>query len=156
MKRFVNNCQTKVKQTRELTAQEIANAELEIIKNAQKFSFKDDYKALEVNKSVSQNSKIVNLKSFVDEDGVIRSDGRLAQAEYLPYDVKFPIILPRRNWVTKLIVKSHHGRGGHQAGTNQTLSSLSAKFWILQGREEICQWKNAVNVVDARPHQENR
>ena len=35
VKLFVNNCQTKVKQTKELTAQEIANAELEIIKNAQ-------------------------------------------------------------------------------------------------------------------------
>ena len=56
---------------------------------------------------------------------------------YLPYDVKFPIILPRRHWVTKLIVGAHNENGNHHAGTNQTLSSLATRYWILQAREEI-------------------
>ena len=67
----------------------------------------------------------------------MRSDSRLQYADFLPNDVKFPIILPRRKRVTKLIVKSYHELGKHNAGTNQTLSALSAKYWITAAREEI-------------------
>ena len=71
----------------------------------------------------------------------MRSDSRLQYAEFLPNDVKFPIILPRRNRVTKLIVKSYHGLRKHNAGTNQTLSALSVKYWITATREEILEWE---------------
>ena len=77
----------------------------------------------------------------LDSDGVIRSDGRLTYAEFLPYDVRYPIKLPRKHWVTKLIVKHRHELSNHSAGTNQTLSSLSTKFWIVAAREEIIEWE---------------
>lgn len=67
----------------------------------------------------------------------MRSDGRLKYAEFLSYDVRYPVILPRRNWVTKLIVKHYHKLGNHNSGTNQTLSLLSSKYWIIAAREEI-------------------
>lgn len=87
----------------------------------------------------------------LDSDGVIRSDGRLIlYAEFLPYDVRYPIILPRKNWVTKLIVKHHHEIGNHIAGTNQTLSSLSSRFWIIAAREEIGK-KNVQCVRGEKP-----
>ena len=71
----------------------------------------------------------------------MRSDSHLQYAEFLPNDVKFPIILPRRNRVNKLIVKSYHELRKHNAGTNQTLSTLSAKYWIIAAREEILEWE---------------
>jgi len=71
----------------------------------------------------------------------MRSDGRLTYAEFLPYDVRYPIILPRKNWVTKVIVKYNHELGNHSAGTNQTLSSLSTRFWIISAREKILEWE---------------
>jgi len=43
----------------------------------------------------------------------MRSDGRLPYVEFLPYDVRYPIILPLQNLVTKLIVKYHHKLGNH-------------------------------------------
>ena len=51
------------------------------------------------------------------------------------------IILPRKNWVTKLIVKHYHEMGNHNAGVNQTLSLLSSKYWIIAAREEIIEWE---------------
>ena len=92
-------------------------------------------------KELPRHSKLLALKPKLDEEGLIRSDGRLVNAEYLPYDTRFPIILPRKNWVTKLIVKAHHEKGNHRLGTNQTLSSLSTRFWIMQGREEIREYE---------------
>ena len=67
----------------------------------------------------------------------MRSDGRLKQDKILAHDVRYPIILPRKSWVTKLIVKDFHEHGKHAAGTNQTLAALSARYWIIFGREVI-------------------
>ena len=55
----------------------------------------------------------------------------------MAYDVRHPIILPLKGWVTKLIVKDFHEHGKHAAGTNRTLAALSAQYWIIAGREVI-------------------
>ncbi len=71
----------------------------------------------------------------------MRCDGRLIYAEFLSYDVRFPVILPRRSRVTKLIVKQYHEQCHHASGTKQTLSALSARYWIISGREVIREWE---------------
>lgn len=137
--RFLNNCLLPIgRRTRdELIVEEIQDAEIRIIKAAQKRSFETEYSALSSGKPLPMSSKLLALKPRLDEDGVMRSDGRLENAEYLPYDVKYPIILPRKEWETKLIVRWCHQQGNHTAGTNQTLAMLSSRFWLMQGREEI-------------------
>ena len=77
------------------------------------------------------------LTPRLDEDGIIRCDGRLQYTEFLHFDVRFPIILPRGHWVTKRIVKQHHELGNHVAGANHTLFKLSARYWIVSAQEEI-------------------
>ena len=76
---------------------------------------------------------------------MIRCDGRLKFADFLPYDARFPIILPRGHWVIKLIVKYYHERGNHAAGINFTLCQLSERFWIIAAREEIREWDHECN-----------
>ena len=51
-----------------------------------------------------KNSKLLSLNPILDEDGLLRSDGRLRYADYLPSDARYPIILPRKSGVTRLIV----------------------------------------------------
>ena len=80
----------------------------------------------------------------------MRSDGRLKYAEFLPYNTRYPIILPRKSWVTKLIIKHHHELGNHSTGTNQTLSSLSTKYWILAAREAIIEWERECRMCKRR------
>ena len=43
--------------------------------------------------------------------------------------------------MTKLIVKYYHEKGNHNSGTNQTLSMLSTKYWIIAAHEEIMDWE---------------
>ena len=64
----------------------------------------------------------------------MRSDSRLQYAEFLPYNVRYPILLPRKNWVTKQIVKYYHEMGNHNAGTNQCSVNyrIARKFRELQ------------------------
>ena len=92
------------------------------------------------------NSKLVSLCPKIDEDGIIRAGGRLNYADFLPCDVRYPTILPRKNWITKLIVKHHHELGKYAAGTNHTLSLLSSKYWVISAREEIIEWERECAV----------
>ena len=86
----------------------------------------------------------------MDEDGLLRCDGRLCYAEFLPYEVRFPLILPRGTWVTKLIVKHYHEIGQHVTGINHTLANISNEYWIVAAREEIRAWEKECNECKRR------
>ena len=62
----------------------------------------------------------------------------------------YPIILPQKNWVTKLIIKHHHELGNHVTGTNQILASLSTRFWIIAAREAILEWEKECAMCQKR------
>ena len=79
----------------ELQPHEITNAQVTIIRDAQKEAFKEDYKAQIAKRTLPANSPLIKLNPWLDESGVIPSGSRLKFADYLPYDTKFPIILPR-------------------------------------------------------------
>ena len=150
--RFVDNGR-KQKENRtsgELLSEELKRAEVQIIHHTQVIEFTDEWKALSCGKTLPSSSKLLGFQPKLDEDGLIRSDGRLKHAEFLPYDMRYPIILPRRNWVTKLIVKEFHERGNHATGTNQTLAALSTRYWLLAGQEEIREWEKECLVCRRR------
>ena len=66
---------------------------------------------IDVQHSLKQDPKFAQLKVqlalFTNEFGVIRSKGRLSNAD-LHYTAKYPAILSREHYFTKLIVKSCH------------------------------------------------
>ena len=92
----------------ELLSDELIRAEVQIIHNAQVTEFTYEWKALFRGKPLPSSSKLLGLQPKLDDDRLMRCDGQLKHAETLAYDVRYPIILPRRNWVTKLIVKKYH------------------------------------------------
>ena len=56
--------------------------------------FYNEYVALQKRKQLPIDSKLLGLCPKLDEDGIMRSDSRLQYAEFLPYDVRYPILLP--------------------------------------------------------------
>ena len=50
--------------------------------------------------------------------------------------MKYPKLLPRRNYYTQLVILEVHRRFIH-AGILHTLSQLRQEFWIPQGRAEV-------------------
>ena len=125
----------------ELSADELNRAEIQLIKETQCFYFREEWQSLSCGRPLPSNSKLLSLQPKLDSDGLIRSDSRLKHAKFLSYDVRYPVILPRKGWVTKLIVKEFHEKGLHASGTNQTLAALSARYWIMSGRELIREWE---------------
>ena len=75
------------------------------MREAQQMDFAEEFSAIKGNRALPKKSRLNKLTPKFDLDGLLRCDGRLKFAESLPCDVRFPIILPRGNWVTKLIVK---------------------------------------------------
>ena len=73
----------------------------------------------------------------MDEYGLLRCNSRIVNAEYLPIETRYPVILPRTSCVTKLIIKRYHEDGYHSTGTNHMFAALSAKYWIISAREAI-------------------
>ena len=82
MNRSIDNCRLKREERHwgTLCTAEIEDAEITIIKHAQKESFTDEYSALVNNKDIHTNvqktSKLLSLNPIIDEDGLIRYDGR--------------------------------------------------------------------------------
>ena len=51
---------------------------------AQREAFRDEFAAMRLGKPIPQKSQLIKLIPCIDEDGVIRRDGRLKFAEFLP------------------------------------------------------------------------
>ena len=51
----------------------------------------------------------------------------------IPYEIKYPILLPSGHPLTTLVVKEAHERVYHD-GVKETLTKTRSKFWIPKGR----------------------
>ena len=115
--------------------------ETRVLMLTQKDIFAMEYKPLSQGKKIENNSVLLNLRPKLDTDGLIWRDGRLNFAEHFPFSGSCPKILPRKSWVTVLIVKHYHEKMRHHR-VNHTLAAISSKHWILCAREAIKEWKN--------------
>jgi hypothetical protein len=84
---------------------------------------------LSENKYVKRQSCLYLLNPILDEDGLIRVGGRIKHSS-VTYDKKYPLILPAKHHVTRLLIIQEHERQLH-AGAQATLTSLRHKFWII-------------------------
>lgn len=127
--RFVNNTGKKgISNVRgPLRAAELHFAETIIWKIIQAEGFGQDYKLLLAGKPLPVNSKILPLSPFIDKVGVVRVGGRLKHAD-LPYERKFPILLPHHP-VTDCLIKHFHIVHCH-AGPNALAAILQTRYWI--------------------------
>ena len=109
----------------ELSVKEISEAELLWVISVQS-----------VMKGDSKYEHLVHqLGLFTDERGIIHSRGRL-QNSMLPYETKSPMLLPRNNQFTKLVIEDCHSRVLH-CGVKDTLVGLRTRFWVPRGRQYV-------------------
>lgn len=128
-----------------LRVKDLQKAELFLIKASQSKAFPEETEALAtkshqengiVGRSVKRTSPIHHLKPIVDDDGVPRVGGRLHQAE-LPYDVRHPVLLPKKAHLTKLVIRHFHQRAGHQGRARTHTEIRLSGYWIVNGSSLI-------------------
>ena len=112
------------------------NAEKAIIRLMQKKAFQDDVMQLKKRQQLKKTSSIFKLSPFMDEDDIIRVGGRIKNAD-VPYEVKHPIVLPRRSITTMAIIRKVHEEVQH-GGRSATLCRLREKgFWCINGNSLV-------------------
>jgi hypothetical protein len=90
-----------------LDLQDYREAETFLFKKAQYEEYPEEYLNMINGYEVSSKSKLFKLPSIMDNDGVIRLNGRINKSLVHP-ETKQPIILPKNHYITMLIVKYHH------------------------------------------------
>ena len=99
---------------------------------------------------IETRSRLVGLSPVLDEDGVIRMDGRTKTAPGLTDEQVRPIILPSRNRYVELLVDHFHRKAGHH-GRERVYNDLRARFWIIDMRRAVKKaWNNCQVCKNAR------
>ena len=128
-----------------LTPTELDRAEKLWVKQAQLERFPMEMQESKSGKEVSMQSHLKALTPVVDEYGVLRVGGRLTRAQ-LPHDAAYPMILPKKHHITRMIVADVHNRRRH-AGVNHVLAQVRCRYWIIDGRQEVKNWIEKARLV---------
>ena len=121
---FIGKCQKKSMNI-ELTAVDLENSRLKIIKMIQQEFFSTELQQL-----TNKRNKLSNLNPFVDSDGILRVGGRLLKSQQ-DYNIKHPIILPNKSSTMKRLVAWHHKQVEHE-GRTSTINELRENgYWII-------------------------
>ncbi|KAK3730885.1 hypothetical protein QZH41_002978 [Actinostola sp. cb2023] len=137
-------------QSSQLTVQDLQEAELAIVQYVQSQAYGREIQVLDrineveelhdrtkrkmIKTEIKKTSSIYCLDPYLDQ-GTLRVGGRLSRANLPPHSVH-PIILPRENHVTALIIKEAHKILGH-TGRGHVLSRLRERYWIISANAAV-------------------
>ncbi|XP_055591140.1 uncharacterized protein LOC129743191 [Uranotaenia lowii] len=150
-------------ESKKLTSEHLRKAEQTLWKVAQA-EFGEEIAVLNYNKNVTlekkrkikKSSPIASYNAFLDEAGVLRVSGRLEAADWLPYDAKYPIILPKNHRITVLLLDWMH-RKHHHANNETVTNEIRQRFRIPRLRVQVqfakknCMWCRVYTTVPAAP-----
>ena len=105
-----------------------------IIQKVQEHHLSKELSELKSGKLLS-NKSLIPFKPFLDENNLIRVGGRLDNAD-IPYQQKYPILLPSKNHTVNLLLKHEHARLGH-SGAQTVLSNIRLNYWPLNGLRAV-------------------
>ena len=121
----------------QLTQVEFEEARKWLIKEAQQEFYCEELAAMTKEKanllcktSAARKSEIRKFNPGFDEDGILRSNSRLTNIDFYPYDRKYPIILPRKAEFTRLLLEHFHVRFEHPIGYKSLKSEVQAMYAI--------------------------
>ncbi|XP_062539103.1 uncharacterized protein LOC134207395 [Armigeres subalbatus] len=164
--RFINNLRCRIEKqapdiTEWLNRDEMLKAESTIFKQIQAESYGDELTILKKNRKlpageqlkIEKASRMYKLSPFLDEQEVIRMDGRISSAQQVSFDFKFPVILPKGHGGTKLIVDWYHRQFKHCNGE----TAVNEKYHISELRVTLkqagkqCQWCKIYKAIPSVP-----
>ena len=130
----------------------------EICKYIQRQCYGEEIAVLEEGKQLHFQHHLVELKPFLDEDGVLRGESRFSFADNLSWEEKNPVILHHQHPFTKLLVDEKHKKFLNCTGGTGTLMSAIRKtgeaIWIPRGRRMLnCVIRECINCrrYDPKP-----
>ncbi|XP_066254640.1 uncharacterized protein [Euwallacea similis] len=117
-----------------LESKELCSAEQTLIKIIQLQYFSAEIEGLK-NKQPPFTKSIQKLAPFLCEKMLLRVGGRLSNAP-VPHNQKYPIFLPSKCHLVRLLLKREYIRLLH-CGPQTVLSNIRLRYWPLDGLREI-------------------
>ncbi|XP_032402158.1 uncharacterized protein LOC116709857 [Xiphophorus hellerii] len=122
-------CAKRDKTTGHSTAQERRNAECVILKDVQANEYPEEIKMLKHGKALPHKSKLFQMDTFLDSDGLLKVGGRLKDASFSS-SLKHPVLVPKGHHVTQLLIAHFHSKVQHQ-GKGMTINEIRSNgIWI--------------------------
>ena len=118
-----------------LTTKEMLEARNLLLKATQQITYKQEISHLKNSDKFKKPAIVRQLNLYLVDEDLLRCRGRLQYTD-LPYDAKFPILMPKDNYLTTLIVQSMHKTVMH-GGVCETLTHIRQTYWIPQGRQLV-------------------
>lgn len=141
--RFINNCRNAVKVKGCITVIELDRALQYWIQVTQAIHFKDEINSLTARIELPKQSNVLKLRPMLDEFNILRVGGRLVNS-VLPFERQHPIILPKDDHFTTLLLDYYHKRTLH-GNIQLMLNSIRDKYWILSARSVVRNWVHSCN-----------
>ena len=130
---------------RKVRVSDLEAAEHLILREVQHTVFKEEIAVLQTTNQqnglqarscLKTRGPLYKLDPFLDENEILRVGGRLRRAN-LSDEVKFPIILPKRSHISKLIIRHFHEKINHQ-GKGMTLNEIRSNgLWIIDATSSV-------------------
>lgn len=122
-------------------------------RRSQSDSYGEEVKTMMKNREVPNNrwspiekcSSLYNDSPFLDDEGVIRMEGRAALGSVLRFELRFSIILPKKHPITRKFLKYYHQQAAH-ANTEIVVNDVRQRFRITNLRTTLkavvkaCMW----------------
>ena len=126
--------------TKTLSVEEREDAQASIFRLLQQEQFTEEMKSLRVEREIPKNSKILQFSPFIDQQGLIRAQGRISKS-HLNFETKHPILLHWKHHVVEMFLQNEH-KNNHHEGTEHVRNIVQQKFWILGIRNALRSIKN--------------
>ncbi len=131
-----NTCRSWHHCSKPRSVEELLQAETAIIKSVQREAYKEELNCIVERNDIPRNSPLRKLSPYLDNGGLLRIGGRLKNAT-LDLNEKFPLIIPGRSHVAKLLVEHYHDRVKHQGRVLTESAIRNAGYWIVGVRKLI-------------------
>lgn len=134
------------------TAAELDAAEQHLVRAVQREANAEEFAALQRGESVSKSSALVKLLPFLDGDGIMRVNGRIDRAEFLPRNVRQPMILPKDHLFTDVVAMWYHRKMRHQQ-LAAVIGEMRTKYWVPHMRTLVKRIKSSCMLCRLRSAQ---
>ena len=122
-------------QTGRITVKELQEAETSVLVCIQHETFPEEIKLLNSQKPVKKSSPLYRLDPVIIS-GLLCIAGRLKNKPCSDDELRHPVILPKNNHVSDIIIRYFHQISGH-SGQEYVLSLLREKYWIIKARLSV-------------------
>ncbi|XP_053696951.1 uncharacterized protein LOC128744165 [Sabethes cyaneus] len=131
-----------------VTALDMREAELILLKKAQKDVYNQEIFNLSKKLPIERDSHILNLAPFLDQDGILRFRTRFENANCSPFKARYPIILPRKHHIM------NHEYFNHQK-ENTIIAEITQKYHIIHIKEAVRKFKRSCQFCKNKNAQAN-